>query len=959
MIKRNVLFGVLIFTMIGVFSTERHVGQGQEYTTIQAAVDTASAGDVIIIHAGTYREQVRIGVDNITIQPNESDTVIINGTEPLLSWTHVGNGVYKTIMDWDINETDQTNQIFVDGKMIYLTRWPDQTNDDYVLSPVMAEMNGVEQISWNLGEILDFEFIAEQDTLLWEGAQIFINLSSPKCKMDGHGYTETIQEIVDGKIRVRAFGGGRYKSCDNWSITSKSKYYLFNPTPAGVAATGGVTALLSNGEWWKHGDSLFIKMPDGGVPASSLGETNLVEAKKYPFAFRPDSAGTFSNVTIKNLTLFATSITTDDVYNTRTDIAAASNNVFDNLDVKYVTHSDDASGDFQQQWAHNSGIIVSGTNNVLKNTEIVYSNVAGVTILGNSNSVLNCIIHDVNYNLNELGAISTGYRRAPSVNHNIGYNTIYNTTHCGISIRGLNEHPEEVKEGQARIHHNKLYNCITRVHDAGIIDGSKNKYGLRIDHNIMYDSPDFLNIGIYLDYGKQVEGATDYPVECIIDHNVIYNVWNPLGLNACSYLQVYNNTLLHNKWKDIGGVHLQDKEVYIQNNFASAIDDFGDFAVINHNFGTSIAKSNNYFTDADNGDFTLTSNATEVIDSSANVFPYNGLVKDAPDIGAYEYGKPAWEAGATDSVVEFYKLTLNSTNGKVHPANHLYRKGEIVPIAAENTLGYVFDNWSGDITSDSNVVEIKIDSNITATANYIPTHTYTLSIEATNGKEYRQPAGGEFNPGTKVKLTAIRFSEDYEFSGWTGSITDTANPITITMDENKTITANFPLRPVYKLSTNVTNGRITLNPTGGEYYEGTEVNILAIADSGYKFDHWSGDTNLFDYSVSRQNIIVNQNMSITANFVSTHGIGGQLGLDMNVNIYPNPNKGNVLNITTSDLKHEIKVCVFNLTGTKIYENVYNLTSFKINLSEMNIKNGFYVIEIIVDDKKVRKQLIIN
>ncbi len=957
--KKSIFIGVLIFTMIGVYSADRHVGQGQTYTTIQAAVDDASAGDVIIIHDGTYREQVRLGVNNITIQPNGNDSVLIKGTEPLLSWTPVGNGVYKTIMDWDINETDQTNQIFVDEKMIYLTRWPDQTNDDYVLSPVMAEMNGVEEININTGEITDFEFDAEQDTALWEGGHIFINLSNPDCRMDGHGKTETI-EIVDGKIRVRAFGAGRYKDCDNWAIAAGSKYYLFNPTPEGVAATGGVTALLSNGEWWKHNDTLFIKMPDGGAPASSLGESNLVEAKKYPFAFRPDSGGTFSNVTIKDINLFATSITTDDNYNERTDIAAGSNNVLDNLNVKYVTHSDDASGDFQQQWAHNSGIIISGSNNVLKNSSIVYSNVAGVTVLGNSNSVLNCIIHDVNYNLNELGAFSTGYRRAPSVNHNIGYNTIYNTPHCGISIRGLNMHAEEVTYGQARIHHNRLFNCITRVHDAGIIDGSKNTHGLRIDHNIMYDSPDWLKIGIYLDYGIQIGDSTDYPAELIVDHNVIYNVWSPIMLNACSYVQVYNNTLQHStNWRDIGGVHLQDKEVYVQNNIASDIDDFGDFAVINHNFSMSTANNNNYFTDAANGDFTLTANATEVIDSGINVLPYNGLVKDAPDIGAYEYGKPTWEAGATDSVLQFYKLAITAANGKVHPASHLYRKGEIVPVVAEDKLGYVFSHWSGDITGDSNVVEITMDSNITATANYTPTHTYTLNIESINGKVYRQPSRGQFNPGEEVQLTAVRDAEIYEFSGWTGSITDSTNPITITMDETKTITANFPLRPVYNVTTSATNGTIKLNPDGGEYFEGTEVNILAIADSGYAFSHWSGDTNLFDYSINRQNVVINQNMSITANFIPSQGIADHTGSEMDVNIYPNPNKGDVLNITTGTIKNSVNVRILNLTGSNIYEKTFNANDFEIKLSEINIKTGFYVIEIIADDKIAKKQLIIN
>jgi parallel beta-helix repeat protein len=59
----------LAFTSISptIPAATLHVGSGQTYSTIQSAVNAASAGDTIIVHAGTYNEQVIINKD-LTLQ---------------------------------------------------------------------------------------------------------------------------------------------------------------------------------------------------------------------------------------------------------------------------------------------------------------------------------------------------------------------------------------------------------------------------------------------------------------------------------------------------------------------------------------------------------------------------------------------------------------------------------------------------------------------------------------------------------------------------------------------------------------------------------------------------------------------------------------------------------------------------------------------------------------------------
>jgi hypothetical protein len=65
---------------------------------------------------------------------------------------------------------------------------------------------------------------------------------------------------------------------------------------------------------------------------------------------------------------------------------------------------------------------------------------------------------------------------------------------------------------------------------------------------------------------------------------------------------------------------------------------------------------------------------------------------------------------------------------------------------------------------------------------------YSLTVDTENGTI--SPAGGTFYDGEKIDLTAIP-NKGFKFSEWTGDISGTDNPITVTMDTSKFITATF------------------------------------------------------------------------------------------------------------------------------------------------------------------------
>ena len=118
--------------------------------------------------------------------------------------------------------------------------------------------------------------------------------------------------------------------------------------------------------------------------------------------------------------------------------------------------------------------------------------------------------------------------------------------------------------------------------------------------------------------------------------------------------------------------------------------------------------------------------------------------------------------------------------------------------------------------------------------------------------------GGTFASGTQVSLTATP-SSGYSFSGWsTGS---TANPLTVTLNSNTSITANFQvIINSYTLTVTAGEGG-SVSTEGGEYEEGTEVTITATPVEGYEFVGWSDGENL-----SERVITIISETIISANF---------------------------------------------------------------------------------------------
>ena len=141
---------------------------------------------------------------------------------------------------------------------------------------------------------------------------------------------------------------------------------------------------------------------------------------------------------------------------------------------------------------------------------------------------------------------------------------------------------------------------------------------------------------------------------------------------------------------------------------------------------------------------------------------------------------------------------------------------------------------------------------------------FTLTTNAT-GSGSVTPTGGSFSAGAMVMVTATP-STGYQFSGWSGDLSGTTNPATLTMNTNKFVTASFTPIPItqYTLTTNINGlGNVTLNPPGGVYNSGTPVTLTATPNSGYQFSGWSGD---LSGSTNPAVITMGANKNVTATF---------------------------------------------------------------------------------------------
>jgi pectate lyase len=149
--------------------------------------------------------------------------------------------------------------------------------------------------------------------------------------------------------------------------------------------------------------------------------------------------------------------------------------------------------------------------------------------------------------------------------------------------------------------------------------------------------------------------------------------------------------------------------------------------------------------------------------------------------------------------------------------------------------------------------------------------TFTLTTNVSgSGTVTRSPNATSYASGTVVTLTATAAS-GFVFSGWSGDLSGSANPATITMSANRSVNATFTPQTggPFTLSISVTgSGTVTRNPNQATYPAGTVVTLSANAAAGFRFVNWSGN---LSGSANPTTITMSANRTVVANFAQVTG----------------------------------------------------------------------------------------
>ena len=401
------------------------------------------------------------------------------------------------------------------------------------------------------------------------------------------GQTAKVTSSSPGKLTIsyKAMSGDEY-------IRAGDPYYL----------TGKFQALDSAGEWFRDpSGKLYLWTPNSDNPAG-----RKVEAKRREYAFDLKDR---DYVTVEGIDLFASTIVTN---------ANSSSIYIRGIDAKYVGHFVTMPS---REQPLNASILLAGNNNVIENSRIQGAAGNGIVLQGSGSRAENNVLVDTNYNAGSAAAIRTF-----GANHQILRNTVVNTGRDGIKFSNTT---------RLKVMYNDVSNVMLQTTDGGgLYTFGQNGNGTEIAYNRIsnVNSGGWGSAGIMLD-----NNSTNY----VVHHNVVTGAdYGMKMLQSSRYNKVVNNTFVNLSKGGIVGNGTRDMTgTVIRNNI------FGKSHV---NVSSKASQSNNLFTNNPGfaSNFQL-SGGSSAVNRGAQVSPYtNGYAGSAPDIGAYEYGRSAFRAGA-------------------------------------------------------------------------------------------------------------------------------------------------------------------------------------------------------------------------------------------------------------------------------------------------------------------------
>jgi uncharacterized repeat protein (TIGR02543 family) len=211
-------------------------------------------------------------------------------------------------------------------------------------------------------------------------------------------------------------------------------------------------------------------------------------------------------------------------------------------------------------------------------------------------------------------------------------------------------------------------------------------------------------------------------------------------------------------------------------------------------------------------------------------------------------------------IQEHYTITIIIVgNGTVtaYPNKSYYLYGETVQLNATADPGWSFSHWEENLTGNENPTTIFMNGNKTVKAVFTQNYYMVTIYIVGEGDVTKSPDKELYTYGETVNLTALP-KPGWSFTGWSGCINSTQNPLTITIEANITITATFTY-------TNQPPQITSPNPP-------TDPTILEGDDQEFSITLYDpdGDTLLIEWYLNNSLVEVNATtFTFTSNYTSS------------------------------------------------------------------------------------------
>ncbi len=257
---------------------------------------------------------------------------------------------------------------------------------------------------------------------------------------------------------------------------------------------------------------------------------------------------------------------------------------------------------------------------------------------------------------------------------------------------------------------------------------------------------------------------------------------------------------------------------------------------------------------------------------AGDVRVYNGSSKTV--CGSYALGEWVRISFSVDYGALTYDAALNgtivATGLDFRESYDASERGRATDTKEFHVIRYMFEEAIADVAIGSVYVGTNPIADIAFAA---PATTRTINVDQPEkGEITLSPvkADNVYELGDVVTVTCTNIADHYMFDGWTGGISGTDNPYSLTVDATITIGADVIIDPndpptEYTIDiTQTTGGTVTVSPDEGPYYEGDVVRFRANSGIGYNFTSWNGITGSDD-DVS---VTLSENLTVSAVFTA-------------------------------------------------------------------------------------------